>query len=244
MNVRLAWLFVLFIGCAQPEPAPWRLLQLGTKPIHSALSEGMWVAAETEEWAWITADSALDDRLLIRDLASVPTLACGDEMVLSPMDLPTSARLALGWEGREDSLRVRWHCFDRRGLSRHFLENMPLDSASAIQQERKWISLLRKQSPEHSSTSTGRFQWGDPIHLEVVTETAAGDTLEPKVLHLDFHFGDGDQVVQALAPGVMKSGPGSHWCVWSTSADAFGSEAHPGLGLPPHMPLRFTVTAR
>ena len=77
--------------------------------------------------------------------------------------------------------------------------------------------------------------------LSISTTRADGHPLQPETVSISFNKGDADQVVPAIERELSRARSNSEWTVWATSVDAFGKEAHPELGLPPHMPLRFTV---
>ena len=162
-------------------------------------------------------------------------------MRLSPEDLPLSIQDALGWRGRVDSMTVRWHCHGQNGLAQFFLEEMDRDSASPSAIEQEWVDLLRMQLPDQRSHAGQVIQSGEEITLTISTTRADGRPLEPETISISFNKGDVDQVVPTIERELFRARSNSEWTLWATSAEAFGEEAHPELGLPHHMPLRFTV---
>ena len=87
-------------ACHTKPTAPWKLVALGTEPIDSALVRGEAVCA------WNTLDTAWPVLLYASDAAvlnSLPDIHCGDQVVVSPTDLPKAFRQRMQWEG-SDSL--------------------------------------------------------------------------------------------------------------------------------------------
>lgn len=235
----LAW------GCTEQQTLPWTLIELGTDPLVQAWESGMLIAAEEvgdiTSWpAMLPPDTSKEGRIIRRDLASLPIIACGDVMRLSPTDLPMALADRLGWSGR-DSVTVRWNCLDRTALAT--LGRALVDAAEApALTEAQWLRALKALEPEHFTRPEARYAVGDPVQLQVITlrpdGSRVGDTL-----HMDFIFGDRDQVVPALEAPLSQAGPGADWSVWAGSGFAFGSGPHPGLGLAAFTPLQFLVSA-
>ena len=231
----------LIVGCTAPQTPPWRLMELGHGDVTSALDAGQWVLAESEAGpGWLSPDTTLEGRALLRDLRSLPTLACGDRMRLSPTDLPWTLRDRFGWTGT-DSLTVHWQCLGPDELAQHHTAAMrrrPFDQGRI---EADWVALLRAAEPDWMLEGQTPIAEGDSVTLTISTRRADGITLEPDPVVLTFALGHPDQVVPALAPWLSGIKRGTQFAVWSTSDQAFGSEAHPELGLPEQMPLRFSV---
>ena len=125
------WLIALLFlwGCRPSTPPPWTLIELGNGSVAEAVVNG-WIAAEVDqEIHWLRRDEDNNLTTLARDFHSLPDIACGDLIRLSPADLPLSIQDAFGWRGRVDSMKVRWHCHDQNSLSRFFQEEMGRDSA-------------------------------------------------------------------------------------------------------------------
>ena len=237
------WLIALLVlwGCHPSTPPSWKLIELGSGSVAEALADG-WVAAEVDDQIhWLRPDEDNSLTTLARDLHSLPDIACGDLIRLSPKDLPLSIRDAFGWRGRVDSMTVRWHCHDQNSLAQFFLEEMNQNSASPSALEQEWIHLLRIQLPDEHSHAGQEFRSGEELTLSISTTRADGRPLEPETVSITFNMGDADQVVPAIEKELSHARSSSEWTVWATSADAFGEEAHPELGLPAHMPLRFSV---
>lgn len=237
------WLIALLFlwGCRPSTPPPWTLIELGNGSVAEAMING-WIAAEVDqEIHWLRRDEDNNLATLARDLHSLPDIACGDLIRLSPADLPLSIRDAFGWRGRVDSMTVRWHCHDQNSLSRFFQEEMGRDSTFPSVLEQEWIHLLRMQLPDERSHGGQDIRAGEEVTLSISTTRADGRPLKPQTVSVTFNMGDADQVVPAIERELSRTRSNSQWTVWANSADAFGEEAHPELGLPPHMPLRFTV---
>ena len=237
------WLIALLVlwGCRPSTPPPWKLIELGNSSVAEAVVDG-WVAAEVDDQIhWLRPDENNSLTTLARDLHSLPDIACGDLIQLSPTDLPLSIRDAFGWRERVDSMTVRWQCHDQSSLAQFFLEEMNQNSASLSVLEQEWMRLLRIQLPDERSHAGQDIQPGVEMTLSISTTRADGRPLEPETVSMTFNKGDADQVVPAIERELSRALSNSEWTVWATSADAFGQEAHPELGLPPHMPLRFTV---
>lgn len=239
-------LFLCTAGCGPRTSFPWTLLEIGDLPIGTALDSGQVVHAihEGQENPFLgmlfPSDTALASRIARRDLRTLPMIACGDRMRLHPGDLPASITQQLGWS-TEDSLTVSWHCLDATQMAalgrRAFSAGM--DSADA---ERRWWGVLKRWKPETQHFTDRTYREGEQVNLTILTQLPDGRNVGDTVT-LSFHFGDTDQVVKALEPGLFKAGPGAHWTVWSPSALAFGNPAHPSMGIPPFTPLHFSVTA-
>lgn len=241
---RLATILIpalLLLGCTRSAGPPWRLIELGEGPVARQLETG-WVRVEcSSDSRWLLPDNGPEGlALLARDLRSLPEIACGDKVRLWPGDIPLSIRHAAGWSGT-DSLTVRWQCFDQTSLSALFLEEIQRDSASANPWEALWISMLQIHHPDTQRHDGAPLRKGEEVTLSVTTQCADGRMLMPDTVRLTFRIGDAGQVAPALEEGLRHIHSESQWSVWSTSSDAFGSEAHPELGLPAHMPLQFSV---
>ena len=239
----LGWLIaLLFLCCCRPStPPPWKLIELGSDSIAEAVVRG-WIAAEVDqEIHWLRPDADNSAATLARDLHSLPDIACGDLIRLSPGDLPLSIRDAFGWRGRVDSMTVRWQCHDQNSLAQFFLKEMGRDSAFPSAIEKEWVDLLRIQLPDERSHVGQAIRAGEEVTLSISTTRADGRPLEPETVSVTFNMGDADQVVPGIERELNRARSNSEWTVWATSADAFGEEAHPELGLPAHMPLRFGV---
>ena len=240
---RLATILIpalLLIGCTRSAGPPWRLIELGEGPVAGQLETG-WVRVESgSDSRWLLPDNGPEGlALLARDLRSLPEIACGDKVRLWPGDIPLSIRHAAGWTGT-DSLTVRWQCFDQTGLAGLFLEAIQQDSALADQREAAWISMLQIHRPDTQRHDGVPLRIGEEVTLSISTR-ADGRPLEPETVTITFNMGDADQVVPAIEKELNRARSNSEWTAWATSADAFGEEAHPELGLPAHMPLRFSV---
>ena len=232
---------LLLLGCATPEPPPWRLMELGTGSLTDALARGEWVLAESEAGQhWVAPDTTLEGRTLVRDLKSLPTLACGDRIRLDPRILPLSLRDEWRWNGK-DSLTVLWQCMTQKDLAEHHRQAMGRRPCDAGRVEADWVGLLRQGRPEWRTEGEGRIVPGDSITLTISTQRADGTVIEPDPVVLRYVQGDPDQVVPALAPWLQDAERGMTFALWSPSDKAFGSQAHPDLGLPQHTPLRFEV---
>lgn len=244
---RVALIALIPCGCQPPPAAPWTLLELGDGPITEALDGGALILALTEDAlpSWpgmlIPGDTALAARIARRDLLTLPSIMCGDRMSLRTGDLPLSLTRGFGWPP-EDSLTVRWTCMDRGAFAR-FAEAFVTRAQSPAMAEVLWLATLRQWWPDSLTTPDIPYAPGAPVHLDILAERPDGSMIGEPV-HLDFYFGDADQVVPALLPGLERAGAGAHWSVWSSSADAFGSGPHPELGLPAFTPVRFRVEAR
>ena len=138
-------------------------------------------------------------------------------------------------------MTVRWHCHDQNSLAQIFLEEMNRNSAAPSALEQEWIDLLQIHLPNHRSHVGQDIQSGEEVTLSISTTRADGLPLEPETVSITFNRGDADQVVPAIERELNWARSKSEWITWATSAEAFGEEAHTELGLPPHMPLRFTV---
>lgn len=231
---------LLLIGCTQSAGPPWRLIELGEGSVADHIETG-WVRVESGSGDhWLLPGGNSERLVLARDLRSLPEMACGDKMRLWPGDMPLSVRHATGWSGT-DSLTVRWHCFDEPGLAALFLERIQQDSASADQMEAEWISMLQIHRPDTQHHNGVPLRLGEEVTLRVTTQCPDGRRLMPDTVRLTFRIGDAGQVAPALEEGLRHIHSESQWSVWSTSSNAFGSEAHPELGLPAHMPLQFSV---
>lgn len=235
----LAW------GCAEQDALPWTLIELGAEPLVQAWESGKLIAAEEvgdgASWpAMLPPDTSNEGRIIRRDLATLPVIACGDVMRLLPADLPMALTDRLGWSGR-DSLTVRWNCLDRTALATFGRVLVDAAEEPALT-EAQWLRALKALEPEHFTRPGSRYAMGDAVQLQVVTlrpdGSRVGDTL-----HMDFIFGNRDQVVPALEAPLSQAGPGAEWSVWAGSGFAFGSGPHPGLGLAPFTPLQFLVSA-
>ena len=241
---RLATILIpalLLIGCTRSAGPPWRLIELGEGSVANHLMSG-WVRVESDSGHhWLLPDQGSGElAILARDLRSLPEIACGDKVRLLPDDMPLSIRHAAGWTGT-DSLTVQWQCFDQPALAALFLEEIQQDSALADPWEAAWISMLQVHHPDTQRHDGVPLRMGEEVTLLVNTECADGRKLMPDTVRLTFRIGDAGQVAPALEEGLRHIHSESQWSVWSTSSDAFGSEAHPELGLPAHMPLQFSV---
>ena len=237
------WLVALLSlwGCRPSTPPPWVLIELGSGSVAEAMIDG-WIAAEVDHRThWLQPDADNSLATLARDLHSLPEIACGDLMRLAPGDLPLSVRDAFGWRERVDSMTVRWHCHDQNSLAQFFLDKMERNSAPPSALEQEWIKLLQMHFPDYSSHAGQDIQSGEEMTLSISTTRADGHPLQPETVSISFNKGDADQVVPAIERELNRARTISEWAMWATSVDAFGEEAHPELGLPPHMPLRFTV---
>ena len=230
-----------FWGCQPSTPPPWKLIELGSGSVAEAVVHG-WVAAEVDHQThWLRPDADNSLATLSRDLHSLPEIECGDLIRLSPEDLPLSILDALGLRGETDSIIVRWHCHDQNSLAQFFLDEMNQNSASPSMLEQEWIHLLQMQHPDHSSHVGQEVPSGGEMTLSISTTRADGLPLEPETVSITFNKGDADQVVPAIERELNRARSNSEWTVWAASTEAFGEKAHPELGLPPHMPLLFTV---
>jgi len=237
------WLVILLClwSCHHSTPPPWKLIELGSGSVAEAVVDG-WVATEVDqEIHWLRPDEGNSLTTLARDLHSLPDIACGDLIRLAPGDLSLSIRDAFGWRGRTDSMTVRWQCHDQNSLAQFFLEEMDRNPIHSSTLEQEWTHLLQVQLPDHHSHVGQDIQPGKEVTLVISTTRADGLPLEPETVSITFNKGDADQVVPAIERELNRARSNSEWTVWATSAEAFGEEAHPELGLPPHMPLRFTV---
>ena len=237
------WLIALLVlwGCRPSTPPPWKLIELGSGSVAETVVDG-WVAVKVDHQIhWLRPDEGNSLTTLARDLHSLPEIACGDLIRLSPADLPLSIRDAFRWRGRVDSMTVRWQCHDQNSLAQFFLEEMGRDSAFPSAIEKEWVDLLRMRLPDERSHLGQDIQPGVEVTLSISTTRADGRPLEPETVSITFNKGDADQVVPAIERELSRARSNSEWAVWAPSADAFGEEAHPELGLPPHMPLRFMV---
>ena len=243
--VGTASIALMVAGCTEQDALPWTLIELGTDPMVSAWDSGMLIMAEEEggsaPWpAMLPPDTAQEGRIIRRDLSTLPVIACGDVMRLSPADLPLGLTDRLNWTGK-DSLTVRWHCLDRTALATFGRAHVDAAEHPALV-EAQWLQALKALEPEHFTRPTTRYAAGDSVLLQVVTlrpdRSRIGDTL-----HMDFTFGDRRQVVPALEATLSQAGPGADWSVWAGSAFAFGSGPHPELGLAAFTPLQFLVSA-
>ena len=234
------------MGCQQKERLPWRLLELGTQPLAEAMEHGNVVHATYEgqqdpfQGLLFPRDTTLQARIARRDVLTLPTLACGDRMRLHPADLPGSLTAALDWP-QEDSLTVRWDCLDGVKLADLGMQAFNWNGDSTVA-ERMWLEVLRSWKPETMTAPARRYAENDPVSLTVVCTRPDGRQVGDTV-RMKFRKGETDQVVPALEQGLAIAGPGASWSVWSASNEAFGSQAHPSLGLTAHMPLHFTVQA-
>lgn len=228
-------------GCTPTAPLPWQLLELGQGSLPDALEQGQWVLAQSDRGeGWWVPDTSMTGQSLVRDLRTLPEIACGDHMRLSTSDFPLSIRAELGW-GEADSLTVWWRCLGKMELAEHHLTSMrrrPFDRARI---ERDWLTLLQRAEPDWSQPGHTSISLGEPVNLTISTQRADGRMLEPNPIMLRFHQGDEGQVVPALESWLSQARRGSQIALWCSSADAFGVEAHPDLGLPAHMPLRFSA---
>jgi len=242
MRWRMALILVLGLaGCTRSTPPPWQLLELGQGSVPDAIRD-QWVMVEADgNRHWLEAGEGNGLEKLSRDLRTLPEIACGDVMRLAPGNLPLSIRHSLGLEGMKDSLTVKWNCLDQAALAAVFLKAIQDDPLQGDAMEDKWVDLLRTHHPETDRHSGKALRSGDEITLLVSTVRADGQPLEPETVRLTFNHGDADQVVEALEPGLLLARSNSTWSVWARSGSAFGQEAHPDLGLPAHMPLRFSV---
>ena len=237
------WLVALLslCGCRPSTPPLWVLIELGSGSVAEAMIDG-WIAAEVDHRThWLQPDADNSLATLARALHSLPEIACGDLMRLAPGDLPLSVRDAFGWRERVDSMTVRWHCHDQNSLAQFFLDKMERNSAPPSALEQEWIKLLQMHFPDYSSHAGQDIQSGEEMTLSISTTRADGHPLQPETVSISFNKGDADQVVPAIERELNRARTISEWAMWATSADAFGEEAHPELGLPPHTPLRFTV---
>lgn len=229
-------------GCVKTAPPPWHLMALGEGRVTESIERG-WVMAEVHgTHHWLRTTGPLERTTLSRDLRSLPDIACGDMMRLSPLDFPLSIQHAFGWEDIKDSIVVTWHCLDQGALAalhRQSIEDHPSQAAAL---EKEWIELLQLHHPNSERHEGERLKMGDEITLAVTTMRADAIPLEPETVKLTFHLGDSDQVVDALQPGLNIVRTHSTWSLWATSASAFGPEPHPELGLPAHTPLWFSAT--
>ena len=234
------------LGCQQKERLPWRLLELGTQPLAEAMEHGNVVHATYEgqqdpfQGLLFPRDTTLQARIARRDVLTLPTLACGDRMRLHPADLPGSLTKVLDWT-QDDSLTVRWNCLGEAQVAALGMQAFALGGDSS-ETERKWLEVLRSWKPETKIGAERRYGDNDPVSLTVVCTRPDGRQVGDTV-RLKFRKGETDQVVPALEKGLAQAGPGASWSVWCASEEAFGSQAHPSLGLAAHMPLHFTVQA-
>lgn len=241
---RLATILIpalLLIECTRSAGPPWRLIELGEGSVADHLESG-WVQVESgSDSRWLLPDNGPEGlAILARDLRSLPKIACGDKVRLLPRDMPLSIRHAAGWSGT-DSLTVQWQCFDQAGLAGLFLEAIQQDSALADQREAAWISMLQIHHPDTQHNDGVPLRMGEEVTLSISTTRADGRPLQPETVSVTFNMGDADQVVPAIEKELNRARSNSEWTVWATSANAFGEEAHPELGLPAYMPLRFSV---
>lgn len=229
-------------GCVKTAPPPWHLMALGEGSVAESIGHE-WVMAEVQgERHWLQAKGAHERTKLSRDLQSLPDIACGDVMRISPLDLPLSISHAFGWEDRKDSIVVTWHCLDQGALAALYRQSIEDHPNQAAALEREWIRLLQLHHPNSERHEGERLKMGDEITLALTTVRADAMPMKPETVKLTFHLGDSDQVVDALQPGLNMVRTHSTWSVWATSASAFGQEAHPDLGLPAHTPLWFSAT--
>ena len=246
------WLAVLsftWAGCETSSPLPWRLLEVGSTPAIHALQDDQWLVAEIEGQSFsLHANPTLESQVLLRDLLGLPEIACGDVMVLNGPSFPPSIRYAMGWSDlvhiRKDSLLVRWTCLDTAGVERHFRSRM--DTSAPIlhnEIEDQWVQWLEAASPASEDPPLVRYRAGEKVDLTIVSTPANGHHAISDTVNLAFRFGDPDQVVNALKPGLNRSGPGGSWSLWTASRDAFGSDAKPDMGLLPNTPIHFLVQA-
>ena len=243
--IRLQHVLILclcFAGCTRNNPPPWHLMVLGEGSVAESI-EHEWVMAETQgKRHWLQTKGPHDRTKLSRDLKSMPDIACGDVMRISPLDFPLSIQHALGWGDLKDSIVVTWHCLDRGALAALHRQSIDHHPNKATAFEKEWIELLQLHHPNSERHEGERLKMGDEITLSVTTVRADAIPMEPETVKLTFHLGDSDQVVSALQPGLNIARTQSTWSVWATSASAFGQEAHPELELPAHMPLWFSAT--
>lgn len=225
-------------ACHTKPTAPWKLVALGTEPIDSALVRGEAVCA------WNTLDTAWPVLLYASDAAvlnSLPDIHCGDQVVVSPTDLPKAFRQRMQWEG-SDSLNLTWQCLGRQELAL-----MGADIASRTSQpagaEILWRRALERAMPGSFTPPAAMYASGDTVTLTITCEHPNGQCVGDTV-RLSFMKGQPDQVVPALEVGLSQAGPGAQWATWALSRDAFGSQGHPDLGLAPHTPLYFSVKAQ
>ena len=247
--VWLAALGLTWAGCETSSPLPWRLLEVGSTPAIHALHDDQWLIAEIDGQSFsMHANPTLESQVLLRDLLGLPEIACGDVMVLNGPAFPPSIRHAMGWSDlahiRKDSLLVRWTCLDQAGVERHFRSRMDASGPNLHNEiEDQWVQWLKMASPAEEDLPVVRYQTGEKVELTIVSTPALEHQAISDTVTLAFRFGDPDQVVNALMPGLSRSGPGSRWSLWTASRDAFGSESNPGLGLLHHTPIHFQVEA-
>lgn len=241
---------ILCCSCAPKTPLPWRLLELGMTPVHMAMADGQWILVETNTSPhWLSPDTlTLEGAKLRRDMVSLPEISCGDLMRVPSSALPHSIVDALNWgpelTDRKDSLTLRWRCFDQRALAIWFENRIgAISPAKRGAEEAEWVRILQQAQPNSEAISARPYEKGQPIRLRILTVRADGTILNPDTVVMSFMYGDPSQVVTAIVPGLLKAGPGSEWAAWSTSQNAFGSQAHPDMGLKSHTPLRFSVWA-
>ena len=246
------WLAVLsftWAGCETSSPLPWRLIEVGSIPAIHALQDDQWLVAEIDGQSFsMHANPTLESQVLLRDLLGLPEIACGDVMVLNGPSFPPSIRNAMGWSDlvhiRKDSLLVRWTCLDKAGVERHFRSRM--DTSAPIlhnEIEDQWVQWLEEASPAAENPPLVRYQAGDKVELTIVSTPANGHHAFSDTVNLAFRFGDPDQVVSALMPGLNRSGRGGSWSLWTASRGAFGSDAKPDMGLLRNTPIHFMVQA-
>lgn len=225
-------------GCQSRPSPPWKLLAIGTEPVDSALARGEAICA------WDPLDAAWPVLLYAGDAAvldSLPDILCGDQMTVLPTDLPKRLRQHMQWEGG-DSLNLTWQCLGRQALA-HMGADIVSKAARPALAEQMWRQALERTMPGTYEPPMAPFAWGDTVTLTITCERpdgrAVGDTVR-----LSFLKGEPDQVVPALEAGLSQAGPGARWATWALSSDAFGSGAHPDLGLAPFTPLFFRAEAQ
>ncbi len=257
-GLRPLWiLFLLALsGCSEREPLPWTLLELGSRPIRAAWDQGealvLTVEARAQEdggpkaaasnWPIVIfPDTSAASRIMRRELFGLADIACGDRMRLHPQDLPPSLRAVLD-EQYADSVELSWQCAHRTELAALLAPIVAL-SAQPGPSEERWLATLRKGFPEKVILPEHPYREGDHVQLEIEAYRPDG-SLVGDTVKLAFRWGEPDQVVPALKPFLLQAGKGSSASLWSRSDQAFGTEAHPVLGLPAHTPVQFVVKAR
>lgn len=247
-GVLLTFLAGSLVACQHREASPWRWLELGTVPLSEALTEGKGVTAEVQElaenehagWPFILWATDPTTQIVQRELQGMPSLTCGDLIRLHPKNLPLSIQQAFDWNDN-DSLTVRWRCLDQNEIARMGADHVARSKAPRAA-EWEWWQALKHMSPDAFQAPAHRFAVGDPIQLRIITLRPDGNMVGDTV-KMAFHQGEPDQVVPALASFLSVAGPGASARVWSTSDQAFGSQAHPEWGLPAHTPVQFVVEA-
>ena len=232
---------ILLAGCTHDPAPPWRWMELGHRPLAQAWDHGNWIRVDVEDHThWVIPNFDRNWTGVADPKLNWSDLHCGDRLRLHPKDGHPALLSALPKLG-QDSVTLRWQCANLEELTQWHMQRLQLQPTRGDDLEARWLALLQKHLPDEGVHNGARVSEGDSIRLAISTWRADGEPLEPDTVRLSFILGDPDQVVPALAPGLARVTNTSQWTVWSSSAEAFGSGAHPELGLPAHMPLRFSV---